>query len=135
MTLEFDYVGKFPTATAQHRKHKLNGRSYLEPAEARAKAWWQAFFEKYSNGVHFGKGVPVVLVMRLHFYKRGISKIMPKTTRPDIDNLEKFILDGIQAAGIVHDDAQIFKLRLTKWYAPEAGVNVVITDEWRQFYD
>lgn len=130
MTLEFDYIGRFPTATAQHRKHKLNGRSYLAPAEARAKAWWQAFFEKHSNGVHFGKGVPVVLVMELYTRKRGIADREPKTTRPDIDNLEKFILDGIEAAGIVHDDAQIFDPHVTKWYAPEAGVSVTITDEW-----
>ena len=39
-----------------------------------------------------------------------------KTSRPDVDNLGKSILDGLQNAGIFVDDAQIQTLIIRKWY-------------------
>jgi len=49
---------------------------------------------------------------------------IPKTTRPDGDNLAKAVLDGL---GAHFDDAQVVRLTVAKFYADrieEPGVNV-----------
>lgn len=49
--------------------------------------------------------------------------ILP-TTRPDLDNLCKAVLDGLK--GVVYrDDSQITDLTVTKRYAPEPGVDIL----------
>jgi len=39
-----------------------------------------------------------------------------KTTKPDIDNLAKAVLDGLQDAKIIKDDSQVVGLIVHKWY-------------------
>ena len=48
--------------------------------------------------------------------------------KPDIDNLAKSILDGMNGV-IWKDDAQIVSLHVTKVYASGAGVDVLIKEE------
>lgn len=38
----------------------------------------------------------------------------PKTTRPDLDNYLKSLIDGLQGAGLFADDAQIVEIRARK---------------------
>jgi Holliday junction resolvase RusA-like endonuclease len=48
--------------------------------------------------------------------------------KPDIDNLAKSILDGMN--GVVwKDDSQIVSLHITKVYASESGVDILIKEE------
>jgi Holliday junction resolvase RusA-like endonuclease len=48
--------------------------------------------------------------------------------KPDIDNLAKSILDGMNGV-IWKDDSQIVSLHVTKVYASGAGVDVLIKEE------
>jgi len=48
--------------------------------------------------------------------------------KPDIDNLAKSILDGINGV-IWKDDSQIVSLHITKVYASGTGVDVLIKEE------
>jgi len=42
---------------------------------------------------------------------------LPRCARPDIDNLEKLVLDGLERAGVLRDDSQIWSVIARKWYA------------------
>lgn len=57
---------------------------------------------------------------------------MPHTSRPDLDNIVKAVLDGMGRAGIWEDDAQVCALTAKKLYVPangvQAGVHVFV---WR----
>jgi Holliday junction resolvase RusA-like endonuclease len=48
--------------------------------------------------------------------------------KPDIDNLAKSILDGINGV-IWKDDSQIVSLHITKVYASGTGVDVLVKEE------
>jgi Holliday junction resolvase RusA-like endonuclease len=55
----------------------------------------------------------------------GVEKPIKK---PDIDNLAKSVLDGMN--GIVwRDDSQIVSLHVTKVYASGTGVDVLVKEE------
>jgi Holliday junction resolvase RusA-like endonuclease len=49
--------------------------------------------------------------------KKDSVERVPKVTKPDADNLEKAVLDGLNHAGIWHDDAQVTDLMIEKRYA------------------
>lgn len=48
--------------------------------------------------------------------------------KPDLDNLAKAVLDGMNGA-IYKDDAQIVSLHLTKVYSSGPGVDVLVKEE------
>jgi Holliday junction resolvase RusA-like endonuclease len=48
--------------------------------------------------------------------------------KPDIDNLAKSVLDGLNGV-IWHDDSQIVSLHLTKVYARNPGIDLLIREE------
>ncbi len=50
----------------------------------------------------------------------------PDRRRRDLDNLLKAVLDAIEAAGIIQDDAQVRRLEV-EWGAPVSGGSVVLT--------
>lgn len=53
-----------------------------------------------------------------------------KTTRPDLDNLEKGLLDVLGTMGFFHDDAQVVDKRTDKWAVPvgNGGLEIVIRE-------
>lgn len=51
-----------------------------------------------------------------------------KTSKPDLDNSCKLLLDCITASGIIKDDCQVAKLTLIKKLSDQAAVNI---DIWR----
>lgn len=56
---------------------------------------------------------------------------MPHTSRPDLDNIVKAVLDGMNSAGIWVDDSQVDSIHATKQYvamSESAGVEVIV--EW-----
>jgi Holliday junction resolvase RusA-like endonuclease len=62
---------------------------------------------------------------RLQACLKGLERPIKK---PDIDNLAKSVLDGLN--GIVYrDDGQIVSLHVTKVYASVAGVDVLVREE------
>lgn len=57
---------------------------------------------------------------------KTVSMFVPKDTRPDVDNMTKFILDCMTKAGYWRDDAQVSRLSVTKRWAvdPMTVINV-----------
>jgi Holliday junction resolvase RusA-like endonuclease len=62
---------------------------------------------------------------RLEACLRGLER---PTKKPDIDNLAKSVLDGINGV-IWKDDSQIVSLHVTKVYSTQPGVDVLIKEE------
>lgn len=42
---------------------------------------------------------------------------MPHASRPDLDNVVKAVLDGLNRCGIWRDDSQVVSIEASKWYA------------------
>lgn len=60
-------------------------------------------------------------------YRKAVVK---HTRRPDLDNLTKTVLDGLQKARIITDDGLVCELNLSKHYASEGhpvGVEIDLT--------
>lgn len=57
---------------------------------------------------------------------KTVSMFVPKHTRPDVDNMTKFILDCMTKAGYWRDDSQVSRLLVTKRWAvdPMTVINV-----------
>ncbi len=60
------------------------------------------------------------------FCKRTNQTHIAKSTRPDLDNLAKSVLDAMVDAGVLKDDGAIVELALAKYYAAEPKVVVDI---------
>lgn len=89
------------------------------------------------------KGIPVSVSIDLYFpwpksyskKKRAglqvfsfLERVGMKATRPDIDNLAKAILDGMNGVAF-HDDGQVWELRVRKLYSetdPRAEVRMEV---------
>lgn len=60
----------------------------------------------------------------VRFYHKRPKRIkaqnpVPKTTKPDIDNLFKAVADALVSAQIIDDDNYIYDVRLRDWYCGE----------------
>ena len=53
--------------------------------------------------------------------KKDPDGLIPKLTRPDGDNVEKAVLDGMNGVAF-NDDAQVFGNSWTKWYSEKDGM-------------
>lgn len=59
---------------------------------------------------------------RGHFAKAGLKSTAPEchTSKPDVDNLAKAVLDALVGIGFLHDDRLVRFLLITKDYANSA---------------
>lgn len=60
--------------------------------------------------------------------KATVGIDLVKTTRPDLDNLEKAVLDGMKGI-LFRDDAQVWKVDKEKWET-DGQARTEITAEW-----
>lgn len=61
-----------------------------------------------------------------HMRKTGIAKDAPQLPRPDIDNLEKAVLDALNGVAY-EDDSQVACVTKEKLYGTEARTTVRIS--------
>ena len=77
--------------------------------------------------------VEVVLVFpwrKSEAKKRRRLGIIPMTTKPDLDNLSKMILDSMAEANwFLGGDQQGYDLTLRKWWGDEGGITIITTGE------
>lgn len=58
---------------------------------------------------------------------------MPMAIRPDGDNIEKSVLDGLNSVAF-HDDKQVYKLTWEKYYSPEPRTKVMIEADFKDSF-
>lgn len=134
-TLAFHVYG---TPAPQGSKRHV-GNGVMVESSAKVRPWRQDV--KYaalaahpaacsSDGKHFPKGTPVAVSVRFYLarpkshYRTGANAHLlrdaaPKrpATKPDLDKLARSTLDALGEAGIFHDDSQVSRLAVTKFYA------------------
>ena len=73
---------------------------------------------------------PIRLFICLYFDKKSPKKLWGKykTTRPDVDNFCKALIDQCTQVGFWADDSQICDLRIIKRYAEKASIYL----EWEE---
>lgn len=138
-----------PTATDQHMGHRVatvNGRqivmSYRKKPQQQAHAKYEDFLKydiahrKDGIGSTFMFTTPICVKIRFMFphpasvAKRDRNKTFLKTTRPDLDNMAKGLMDCIANVGIIQDDALVWHLELEKFLVPadKYGIDIEIDD-------
>jgi len=82
------------------------------------------------------RGATKVEVMLVFPWRKSEAKkrrrlgIIPMTTKPDLDNLSKMILDSMAEANWFEGgDQQVYDLTLRKWWGDEVGITIVTTGE------
>lgn len=133
--IEFFHPFIPPKTTSQQRRQSASG-GYLHHAGRIARATWQAVLEPYRPETPLAG--PLRLEISLTWphtresagraRKRGVGAV-PKTTRPDGDNLVKMIKDVMQKLGYFPDDARIYDERVTRWHGDYPGVFVRLESE------
>ncbi len=71
--------------------------------------------------------IPIDLDLEFHFLKPRSSKRKHHSVRPDIDNLMKAVCDAGNKM-FWNDDAQIVRVRATKFYSEKEYIRVVIKE-------
>lgn len=63
-------------------------------------------------------------------YQQMINKEIRPTRRPDVDNICKIILDGLNKVAI-HDDSQVVSLKVSKYYGerPRCDIRIYTINE------
>lgn len=112
-----------PTSTAQQRQFFGKGKTALTPAAKKASATWQAIVEQHKPSIPFTGPISVTIV--LSWTRKGQVMSEPKTTKPDVDNLAKLILDAMTKSRYWNDDNQVAELSISKHWSEIPGVYVL----------
>ena len=126
-----------PVAQGRPRAFRLPTGQIRMYDPIRSREWKRAVALRVSQQKPASGAWPVAgdvpLDLRLDFFM-PIPKSMPKkqaqhghahTSRPDVDNLTKSVLDALR--GVVYtDDAQVWSLTARKLYGAEPGVAIVV---------
>lgn len=71
---------------------------------------------------------PISLCLMFCFKDKKHNTGRPKTTKPDLDNLEKGLADCMTVCGFWQDDSQIYLLSLSKSYEEHEGVFIKVEE-------
>ena len=135
--LSFELPITPPTATAQQKKHYYNknlGRvaTYKPKNVISAENLLMTALYPHKPASPLGGALSVRIVFYFPFKKTEKKSIIkaglpvPKTTKPDLDNMAKNVLDAMTKLGFWTDDALIFDLTLTKYYATQGKIKIEI---------
>lgn len=113
---------------------KSNGQMFIGKfAKSSVKSWIQEFNWKIKQ---YKPAEPLngPLELQLHFKfpwnkttpKKYLNKEEWKITRPDLDNMEKMILDSLTSEGFIVDDSLICLKTTSKKHSNNHGINIVI---------
>jgi len=131
--IEFFVAGK-PEAQKRHRtfRSKSGFNVQVDPS-AESKYSFSVMADKHKPDKPFRESLIVLMEFRFprpkaHYTKKGLRDSAPyyHTSRPDCDNLAKFVFDALN--GIFwHDDSLISRSVIVKRYSDNPGVYVKIT--------
>ena len=99
-------------------------------ASSKASMWKKEFIAKIlkdrpSKPYDFPLYVEITFEYPFLKKHKGEVDVLPKTTRPDLDNLEKMVLDGLVEAGYMVDDSLVCSKHTHKLFSV-AGPRILI---------
>ena len=124
-----------PTATAQQKGAFVCGgrvRFYTKAKVRQSENFLAALCSMHAPDAPFA--VPVAVKVRWTFpwrksERRGIVAAgvpVPHTSRPDLDNLEKNLLDVLTRLNFWTDDSLVAEKSTSKFWGPKPGIDVEI---------
>lgn len=113
----------------QGSKTVFNGRA-VDSNQKQLRPWRAAVSgaaaaEALARGVETLEG-PVAVVIEFRFERPKTVKRAFPAVKPDVDKLERSVLDALTDARVFGDDAQVVVLKGTKVYAETAGAFVQV---------
>lgn len=120
--LYFD-IPPFPKARPRAARR---GRNIVIYTDARTKAY-ESEIEKLSKMQYVDTILEGALKVEISFYIKPPKTVKRKypSVKPDVDNLAKSVLDGMEGV-LFKNDSQIISLSCNKYYREDAGVEVKI---------
>jgi len=125
-----------PKTTAQQKRAVVTPagvRFYHSPGQVAAERSYLALLAPYAPAVPLTG--PLTLAVRFtwpHLVStptRRRAATVPKTTRPDLDNLAKQITDCLVTLRYLEDDGQVAELTLGKYHGPPERVGIELSLE------
>lgn len=122
-----------PFTTAQMKRVKvINGkpRFFHGAAMKREEATWIALLSQYAPAAPMDG--PLSLSIRMTYphlksvSKRDADRVIPKTTRPDLDGAVKHLTDQLTRLRFIEDDARVAQLTVSKFHGPAHAVGIDI---------
>ena len=123
MTISFKVSGQ-PQGKARPRF--VNGHIYTPKCTKIYEADVKKAYLAVAQGYYF-KDEPVSLVVTAYLKRAKSNRRKFATTKPDVDNILKAILDGLNGVAY-NDDKQVIKLSIEKFYDDDDCVVVNISD-------
>ena len=118
-----------PTVTHQEKKWRVvNGKPVpYEPDEVKAaRAKLRAHLWRFRPTEPARCGV--ALVVKWCFPRGDHADGEYRTTKPDVDNLQKLLMDCMTAEGFWMDDAQVASLVVEKFWADVPGIYIRVRE-------
>lgn len=124
-----------PTATAQQKGAFVCGgrvRFFKKRKVREGENFLAALLSMHVPDIPFAE--PVVIEVRWTFpWRKSERKSVvragvpiPHTSRPDLDNLEKNLLDVLTRLNFWMDDSLVSDKRTSKWWGPKPGIDIRI---------
>lgn len=127
---------RFTTAGYRHAYKAKNDVKY-------EKSLRDAYLEAYPDAEPFN--VPVRITIRVAVpipkgtpkYKQNemVNDLIVPTTKPDVDNVAKGVMDALSKGVAIEDDRLVYSLTVYKIYRPEGYVDVQIDDTTLMDFD
>lgn len=138
MNLEIFIPGEPPRATAQQKGYnRYTGRYYKKKSVLDAAEKYDFYIQqavREHKALDRPLDVPVAALVEFVF-PTTVKKLKgkPKTTRPDLDNMAKQLIDELTACQVVKDDALIYQLTIKKrWCGEIEPPHVYVSLTWSE---
>jgi Holliday junction resolvase RusA-like endonuclease len=114
-----------PTATAQQQIIRRNGRVVPSRKTAETRAQLNALLKPHKPAEKLTGAIRLEVTWA--WQKKQAEDFVWKTTRPDLDNLQKALQDMLTQNGFWEDDAQIAELITRKiWVKKNPGIKIKV---------
>jgi Holliday junction resolvase RusA-like endonuclease len=117
-----------PGPAGQQDRYVAGKRAIVVDANKSTLKPWRQNVAAAAREAYQGERIegPVLLVVEFGFLRPKSVKREYPTVKPDLDKLERALLDGITDSGLWRDDSQVVSMPSKKVYADRAGVHVQI---------
>lgn len=124
-----------PTATAQQKGVFVRGgkvRFFTKKKVRQSEDFLAALLSMHAPDVPFSEPVAIKVSWTFPWRKSERKCIIkagvpvPHTSRPDLDNLEKALLDVMTRLNFWTDDSLVTEKSTSKWWGPKPGIDVEI---------
>lgn len=122
------YFDQIPAGTAQQKRvNHHTGRFFESKTVREARALYREQLEQFAPETPLTNPISMTIVF-CYATKDKKKVAQPKTSRPDVDNMVKLVLDVMTECGYWEDDSQVAILKIEKFWNTTASVEFWIEE-------